>query len=141
MFLWSLKAILPSYIPAVNIEEIASKLHRNTRSHLNKCPHFRLAPGRYQSIRVQSTAARSSDVSRHATQTLARVFARLPNRPLSRLWGCSNLEYRTIRLFYRSENFLCFVLQFGYIPTDVNGVYWVCCKNKSHTAFRSLYSY
>ena len=35
-----------------------------------------------------------------------------------------NLEYRTIRFFYRSENLFCFVLQIGCIPTDVQGVYW-----------------
>ena len=36
--------------------------------------------------------------------------------------NAANLEYRT-RFFYRSENFFCFVLQIGCIPTDVQGVY------------------
>ena len=43
---------------------------------------------------------------------------------LLHVWGnAAKLEYRTIRLFYRSDNFFCFVLQIGCIPTDVQGVY------------------
>ena len=37
--------------------------------------------------------------------------------------NAANLEYRTIRFVYRRENFFCFVLQIGCIPTDVQGVY------------------
>ena len=37
--------------------------------------------------------------------------------------NAAKLEYRTIRFFYRSENSLCFVFQFGCIRTDVKGVY------------------
>ena len=47
-----------------------------------------------------------------------------PEPPLDPPQGKAvNLEYRTIRLFYRSENVLCFVLRFGCIPRDVKGVY------------------
>ena len=42
--------------------------------------------------------------------------------PLHVCGNAVNLEYRTIRFFYRSEMFFCFVLQIGCIPTDVQGV-------------------
>ena len=45
--------------------------------------------------------------------------------PLHICGNAANLEYRTIRFFYRSENFFCFVLQIGCIPTDMQGV---CAK-------------
>ena len=45
--------------------------------------------------------------------------------------NAAKLEYRTIRLFYRSANFLCFVLQFGCIPTDVKGVYYAMDKMRN----------
>ena len=42
------------------------------------------------------------------------------NRPLACLWDyAANMEYRTIRFFYRSENLFCFVLQIGCIPRRV----------------------
>ena len=52
-----------------------------------------------------------------------KLTMRLSIDPLHVCGNAANLEYRTIRLFYRSENFFCFVLQFGCIPTDVKGVY------------------
>ena len=55
-----------------------------------------------------------------------------------------NLEYRTIRLFYRIEHLFCFVLQIGCIPTDVRGVYRSkkCSFRKIHefTIFFWLFS-
>ena len=43
--------------------------------------------------------------------------------PLHVCGNAANLEDKT-RFFYRSENFFCFVLQIGCIPTDVQGVYF-----------------
>ena len=54
-------------------------------------------------------------------QTNVCVFP--PIDPFHVCGNAANLEYRTIRLFYRSENFVCFVLQSGCIPTAVKGVY------------------
>ena len=43
--------------------------------------------------------------------------------PLHVCGNAANLEDRTIRFFYRRENFFYFVLQIGCIPTNVQGVY------------------
>ena len=53
--------------------------------------------------------------------------------PLHVSGNAANLKYRAIRFFYRSENFFCFVLQIGCIPTDVQGVYTLHYKNKNKT--------
>ena len=45
-------------------------------------------------------------------------FYSLSAVPLPVCGNVANLEYRTIRFFYRSDNFFCFVLQIGCIPTD-----------------------
>ena len=47
----------------------------------------------------------------------------LMNRPLVHLWECSQSGVQKI-IFYRNENFFCFLLQIGCIPTDLQGVYW-----------------
>ena len=51
------------------------------------------------------------------------IFLLRDTDPLHVHGNAANLEDRTIRFFYRSENFFCFVLQIGCIPTDVQGVY------------------
>ena len=45
--------------------------------------------------------------------------------PLHFCRNAANLEYRTIRFLYRSDNLFCFVLQIDCIPTAVQGVYTV----------------
>ena len=53
--------------------------------------------------------------------------------------NAANLEYRTIRFFYKSENFFCFVLQIGCIPTVVEGVYGLLSLDQSRNKIMGQY--
>ena len=59
--------------------------------------------------------------------------------PLHVCGNAVNLEYRTIRFLYRSDNFFCFVLQIGCIPSDVQGGYRLQASPRA-LRFRVLYT-